>query len=91
MKTFILWFTFLYELMAAILSFTLIDMNSQVFFPLLLTGVLSAVLFWVLAIIEVGRASKIRTLEKILWIVLLIFIINITGLVYLILRKRRII
>jgi len=59
--------------------------------PVIILGFIATLAFIILAIYEVFKSSKIKTYEKIIWTVCLFFLVNITGIIYLIVRKKHII
>jgi hypothetical protein len=57
----------------------------------LVVGLLSLVVFWIVAISEIKSSTRITGSEKFMWIIGLIFCGSITGLVYLLSGRKRII
>ncbi len=53
-----------------------------------LGGVLSFVLFLILSGTEILSSVRLRPIEKVLWLLAMVLIYNITGLFYLIVRRR---
>jgi hypothetical protein len=57
----------------------------------LVVGLLSLVVFWIVAISEIKSSTRITGSEKFMWIIGLIFCGSIAGLVYLLSGRKRII
>jgi hypothetical protein len=90
-KYLMLWILFIVELIAAITSVFVLEKGTTLFLPLVITGLLCALVFAIVTIGEIMKSERIKPSEKIMWIVCMLFIFNITGLLYLILRRKRII
>ncbi len=60
-------------------------------YPLLVGGLVATLVFMGLAISEVTTSDRIEKSEKILWIVLLIFLNNLAGILYIFWRRKHII
>ena len=57
----------------------------------LIAGLISMLIFWYVAISEIKSSTKIDGLEKFIWIFGLIFFGSITGLVYLLSARKKIV
>ena len=57
----------------------------------LIIGLVSMIVFWIVAISEIKSSNKIEGSEKFMWIIGLIFCGSIAGLVYLLSGRKRII
>jgi hypothetical protein len=58
---------------------------------LLTVGLLCSLVYVVLCLMEISNSKKVTGLEKLMWLVGFIFISHITGLVYLLSARKRII
>jgi hypothetical protein len=60
-------------------------------YPLLIVGLASSLIFMITAIYEVSGSTQIQKSEKIMWIVCIILICNLTGFLYIYSGRKRII
>jgi hypothetical protein len=58
--------------------------------PAIITAMVIWIIMMVISIMEVVKAERIGTVEKVLWIVGLVSVFNLVGLMYIILRRWRV-
>ena len=59
--------------------------------PFLILGIIASIIFIVLAIYEVRTSTRIDRTEKTMWTIAFIFMCGLTGLIYFIMGRKRII
>jgi MFS superfamily sulfate permease-like transporter len=60
-------------------------------YPLIIVGLAASLIFMITAIYEVSVSTRIKKSEKIMWIVCLVLICNLTGFFYIYSGRKRII
>jgi hypothetical protein len=64
--------------------------HTPFYWPILAFGIVATLIFIVLTINEVVNSVQIKTSEKIMWTICLIFLSNLTGFIYLLWGRKRV-
>jgi hypothetical protein len=81
---------FVIELVMAIMIVFFFDILDGYLLPAIITTFIMCVIMLAISITEVVRSEKIGVVEKVLWIIGLVSVINLVGLMYIILRRWRV-
>jgi hypothetical protein len=82
---------FVIELVLAIMTIFFTDILNGYLLPAIITAMVMWVIMMVISIMEVVKSERIGMVEKVLWIIGLISVINLIGLMYIILRRWRVV
>jgi len=83
--------SFVIEFIISVLTVFFLDTGSEEFFLLVIIGLVAGVIFIFLSVSEAFISKRIKVYEKLIWIVFLVFVSNLAGIAYLLIRKKRII
>jgi hypothetical protein len=89
-KDILLYTTFLIGFVIAFVYTFLKISHMPLYWPILAIGIIATLIFMFYAIIEVVNSGQIKTSEKIMWTICLIFLSNLTGFIYLLWGRKRI-
>jgi hypothetical protein len=89
-KDILLYTSFLIGFVIAFLYVFLKISHMPLYWPILAIGIIATLIFMFFAIIEIVNSVQIKTSEKIMWTICLIFLINLTGFIYLLWGRKRI-
>lgn len=90
-KSQILYILFTISIVVVILGALFKIMHYPYSLTLMIIGLLSMLLFWILTLTEIMSSTRISGSEKFMWLIGLIFCGSIAGLVYLLSGRKRII
>ena len=88
---FILILSYAGELLMGLMLIFFTELMVDFLIPAIIVVILLWVVLMVLSIVEVIRSERIGSWEKVLWVVGILSVFNLAGLVYIIIRRRRII
>jgi len=83
--------SFVIEFIISVLTVFFLDPGTEKFFLLVVIGLVAGVIFIFLSVSEAFISKRIKVYEKLIWIVFLVFVSNLAGIAYLLIRKKRII
>jgi hypothetical protein len=87
----ILTICFVIELVLAIMTIFFNHMMEGYLLPAIITIIIMWIIMMVISITEVVRSERVGTVEKVLWIIGLVSVFNIVGLMYILLRRWRVV
>jgi hypothetical protein len=82
---------FVIELVLAIMTIFFKDILNGYLLPAVITTMVMWIIMMVISIMEVVKSERIGMVEKVLWIIGLVSVINLIGLMYIILRRWRVV
>jgi hypothetical protein len=83
--------SFVIEFIIAFMAVFFLDPGSDYFLPAVIIGLAAGMVFIFLSVSEVVTSERIKAYERLIWVLFLIFLSNLSGIVYLLIRKRSII
>jgi len=87
-KGIILVLLYFIEFSVSVLTVLFSSLVKGYFIPLVILGVLAFAVFLFISVDEITGSKRLRVIEKVLWIAAMVMIFNLTGIFYMIVRRR---